>query len=151
MRKFLLTLVLSCLISQPALAREGMINVESAHPVAATADRLVQALQGKGMTVFDRIDHAAGAKKVGQKLPPTELVIFGNPKVGTPLMLCSRSIAIDLPQKALIWEDYNGKVWLSYNDPSFLALRHDTRGCDAVLQKVGNALQNFARAATSAN
>ena len=151
MRKFLLTLALGILIAQPALAREGMINVASAHSVATTADRLVQALQRKGMTVFERINHAAGAEKVGQKLPPTELVIFGNPKVGTPLMLCSRSIAIDLPQKALIWQDYSGEVWLSYNDPSFLALRHDTRGCDAVLKKVGNALQNFARAATSAN
>ena len=125
-----------------------MINVKSAHSVAITADRLENILQAKGMTVFKRVNHAAGAASVGKELRPTELVIFGNPKVGTPLMQCSHSIAIDLPQKALIWEDDGGQVWLSYNDPQFLALRHDTRGCDAVLKKVAGALANFANKAS---
>jgi uncharacterized protein (DUF302 family) len=150
MRKYFLTLVLSSLFISPAFATEGMISVKSAHTVAVTADRLEKILASKGMTVFKRIDHAAGAKKAGKTLRPTELVIFGNPKVGAPLMLCSQSIAIDLPQKALIWQDEAGQVWFSYNDPGYLALRHDTQGCDEVLKKVGMALGNFAKKASAA-
>lgn len=150
MRNTILTLVLTSLFISPVLATEGMINIESAHSVTATADRLEKILVGKGMTVFTRIDHAAGAQKAGKTLAPTELVIFGNPKVGTPLMLCSHSIAIDLPQKALIWQDEAGKVWFSYNDPQYLALRHNTQGCDEVLKKVAGALGNFAKGATAA-
>lgn len=150
MRKLLWVVALFGLIQTPSFASEGMISVKSAHSVAMTADRLENILQAKGMTVFKRINHAAGAASAGMELRPTELVIFGNPKVGTPLMQCSHSIAIDLPQKALIWEDAGGQVWFSYNDPQFLALRHNTRGCDAVLQKVAGALANFARAASAA-
>ena len=150
MRITLFIATLFALLAAPAHAGEGMIDVESAHSVKATADRLEAALNARGMTVFERIDHAAGAQKAGKTLRPTELVIFGNPKVGTPLMLCSQRIAIDLPQKALIWEDAGGTVWLSYNDPAFLKLRHGTEGCDEVLKKVGGALGNFARAATAA-
>ena len=150
MRKTILTLILTSLFASSAWATEGMISVKSAHSVAATADRLENILNGKGMTVFARIDHAAGAAKVGKTLPPTQLVIFGNPKVGTPLMQCSHSIAIDLPQKALIWQDESGQVWLSYNDPQYLALRHDTQGCDAVLKKVAMALGKFANKASAA-
>ena len=82
------------------------------------------------------------------ELRPTELMIFGNPKVGAPLMQCSRAVAIDLPQKALIWQDEGGQVWLSYNDPQYLANRHKIDACKAVLDKVRNALKNFAKAAT---
>lgn len=131
-----------------ALAQSGLRNVPSKHDVAGTADRLEAVLQEKGMTVFARIDHAAGAQKAGKTLPPTELLIFGNPKVGTPLMQCSRSVAIDLPQKALIWADDNGKVWLTYNDPGYLAQRHSTGECNGVIKKVSGALANFAKAAT---
>ncbi len=131
-----------------AAAGNGLVNVKSTHSVKETADRLETALTNKGMTVFVRIDHTAGAKKAGLTLPPTELVIFGNPKVGTPLMQCSRSVAIDLPQKALVWEDDQGQVWLTYNDPTYLAERHAITGCEAVLEKIGGALQNFAAAAT---
>ncbi|MGR3278207.1 DUF302 domain-containing protein [Acaryochloris marina NIES-2412] len=127
---------------------QGLVQVESQHSVAATADRLVQVLKNKGMTVFTRIDHAAGAQSVGQSLPPTEVVVFGNPKVGTPLMQCSPTVAIDLPQKALIREDKTGKVWLSYNNPQYLAQRHQVEGCDAVLTKIKQALAKFAQAAT---
>jgi len=150
MRKTILSLVLACLFISSAWAGEGMISVKSAHSVTVTADRLEKILQSKGMTVFTRIDHAAGARKAGKDLLPTELVIFGNPKVGTPLMQCSRSIAVDLPQKALIWQDAAGQVWFSYNDPQFLALRHNTQGCDEVLKKVANALGNFANKASAA-
>ena len=149
MRRLITILTLAFFAAGPVLASEGMINVKSAHSVATTADRLENLLASKGMTVFKRVDHAAGAAKAGKTLRPTELVIFGNPKVGTPLMLCSQSIAIDLPQKALIWEDADGQVWLSYNDPAFLKLRHDTQGCDQVLQKVSGALANFAKGATA--
>ncbi len=150
MRKIVLTIILTGLLLSPVFATEGMVIVKSVHSVAVTADRLEKILNSKGMTVFTRIDHAAGAKKAGKNLRPTELVIFGNPKVGTPLMLCSHSIAIDLPQKALIWQDEAGQVWLSYNDPQFLALRHNTQGCDAVLKKVAMALGKFAGKATAA-
>jgi len=149
MRQSLLAIILFTVFSASAIAVEGMVSVKSAHSVAVTADRLEKVLKSKGMTVFTRIDHAAGAQKVGKTLRPTELVIFGNPKVGTPLMLCSQSIAIDLPQKALIWEDADGDVWLSYNDPQYLASRHKTEGCDAVLKKVAGALGKFAGKATA--
>jgi len=149
MSKLLLSLVTIAFFSTPVIAHDGLMSVKSVHTVNVTADRLENALKSKDMTVFTRINHAAGAAKVGKTLRPTELVIFGNPKIGTPLMQCSQSIAIDLPQKALIWEDKKGQVWLSYNDPKYLAKRHNTQGCDKVLQKVSNALGNFAKKATS--
>lgn len=127
---------------------QGLIQVKSNHTVSVTADRLVNALKMKGMTVFTRIDHTAGAQSVGQTLRPTEVVVFGNPQVGTPLMQCSQSVAIDLPQKALIWQDEAGQVWLAYNNPQYLAQRHQIEGCDPVLMKIKDALANFAQAAT---
>lgn len=150
MRNVILIFILGGLFTTASMAAEGMVDVKSAHSVSVTADRLETILGSKGMTVFKRIDHAAGAKKAGKELLPTELLIFGNPKVGTPLMLCSRSIAIDLPQKALIWQDAAGDTWISYNDPQFLKLRHNTQGCDKVLNKVSMALGNFANKAAAA-
>ena len=150
MRKIIFGLVLGCLFTASVTAGEGMISVKSAHSVSDTGDRLENILGAKGMTVFARIDHAAGAKKAGKTLPPTQLLIFGNPKIGTPLMLCSPSIAIDLPQKALIWEDSAGTTWISYNDPMFLKLRHNTQGCDEVLKKVSMALGKFTNKAAAA-
>ena len=149
MPRQILTLLFLGLITTSAMASDGLINVSSEHSVHETTNRLVNILTNKGMTVFKRINHAEGAKKVGKSLRPTELVIFGNPKVGTPLMLCSQSIAIDLPQKALIWENESGQVWLTYNDPQYLAARHKTTGCDKVLNKVAAALGKFARKATA--
>ena len=150
MRKLIFGSILGCMLATAVAAGEGMISVKSAHSVSATADRLENVLGAKGMTVFARIDHAAGAKKAGKALLPTELLVFGNPKVGTPLMLCSRSIAIDLPQKALIWEDAAGDTWISYNDPEFLKLRHGTEGCNKVFNKVSMALGNFSKKAAAA-
>ena len=149
MRKFLLSFSFLALFCSSAIAGDGLVSVKSVHAVNVTADRLENVLKSKGMTVFARINHTAGAEKVGKTLRPTELVIFGNPKIGTPLMQCSQSIAIDLPQKALIWEDEKGQVWLSYNDPAYLAKRHNTQGCDEVFKKVTNALGNFAKKATT--
>jgi uncharacterized protein (DUF302 family) len=138
------------LVSISAMADDGLVRVESAHSVAATADRLEAALQKKGMTVFIRINHTQGAHEVGLSIPPTEVVIFGNPRVGAPLMQCAPSVAIDLPQKMLIWQDAaTGKTWLAYNDPAYLAKRHNISGCDEPLQKVANALANFAKAAAA--
>ncbi|MDI9243865.1 DUF302 domain-containing protein [Marinobacter sp. CHS3-4] len=124
------------------------MTFESNHSVADTADRLVVALEEKGMTVMNRISHTDNAASVGLELRPTELVIFGNPKVGTALMQCSQRVAIDLPQKALIWEDEAGQVWLGFNDPTYLDQRHGIEGCDKVLKKVSGALGKFANAAT---
>lgn len=136
------------LVVGAAQADNGLVSVKSNHDVATTADNLEAVLKSKGMNVFGRVNHAAGAEKAGMSLRPTEVVIFGNPKVGTPLMNCAQSVAIDLPQKALIWEDESGQVWLAYNDPAYLASRHQIEGCDEVIKKVTGALANFAGAAT---
>lgn len=148
MKRLLIACALSALIPVAAQATDGLISVKSTHDVPATTDKLVATLEEKGMRVFARIDHAAGAKKVEMTLEPTKLVIFGNPKIGTILMKCGRSIAIDLPQKALIWEDAEGQTWLSYNDPAYLAQRHKLEDCEAALGKVEKALAGFAKAAT---
>lgn len=150
MRLLLKPFVLIVCLGLPVtgFAAEGMIALKSSQSVAATADRLESILKKKGMKIFTRISHSDGAAGVGLQLRPTELVIFGNPKVGTPLMQCVQSVAIDLPQKALIWEDGSGQVWLGYNDPMHLQQRHDIEGCDAALEKVSGALENFATAAT---
>ena len=148
MKKLFCTVVTLILLSSPIYADSGLISVKSPHDVKTTADRLESALKQKGMNVFIRINHAQGAQKVGMELRPTELIIFGNPKVGTPLMQCSQSVAIDLPQKALIWQDEKGQVWLSYNNPNYLVERHEISGCDEVVKKIEGALGNFAKAAT---
>ena len=149
MQKTFFSLFAIFFIVSAAVAGNGLISVKSSHDVKVTADRLETVLNQKGMNVYIRIDHAAGAAKVDKELRPTELIIFGNPKVGTPLMQCSQSAAIDLPQKALIWQDNKGSVWLSYNDPEYLNGRHGLKECSEVIKKVKKALSNFAGAATA--
>jgi len=127
---------------------EGVIRVKSKHSVAATVDNLESALKSKGMTIFKRVSHSGGAEKVGLELRPTELMIFGNPKVGTPLMQCGQLAALDLPQKALIYEDETGQVWFAYNDPQYIAGRHNITACDEVIERITRALASFSRAAT---
>jgi len=107
-----------------AAAAEGVVTKESRHSVVQTIDRLEALVKSRGITVFARIDHAAGAQTVGLAMKPTQLLIFGHPKAGTPLMLRAPSIALDLPLKAVAWEDAAGKVWVSYNSGAFLAARH---------------------------
>jgi uncharacterized protein (DUF302 family) len=148
MQKIFFSILAVFFIVSTAVAGDGLISVKSSHDVKVTADRLENILNQKGMTVFIRINHSAGAQKVGKKLRPTELVVFGNPKVGTPLMQCGQSVAIDLPQKALIWQDDKGQAWLTYNDPNYLAQRHGLSECTEVIKKVEKALSNFAKAAT---
>ncbi|MER8768002.1 DUF302 domain-containing protein [Mesorhizobium sp. M0092] len=106
------------------MAKNGLITVQSRFGVAETIDRLAETVERAGLLVFARIDHAAGARNVETSLRPTQLLIFGNPKGGTPLMQDRQLAGIDLPVKALAWEDEQGKVWLSYNDAHWLAERH---------------------------
>ena len=109
------------MIATPA---NGIVDIPSRHSVQETVERLKNILQAKGVMLFALIDHSGEAEKIGLKMPPTKLLIFGSPKAGTPLMLASPRIAIDLPLKILIWEDSGGKAWVSYNDPTYLQQRH---------------------------
>ena len=148
MKKLILTALLIVSIAIPAQAAEGVVNVQSTFTVKETADRLESILIKKGMTIFNRIKHSEGAGKVGIELRDTELIIFGNPKVGSPLMRCQQSIAIDLPQKVLIWEDDKAKVWISYNDPGYLLERHNITGCEEIISKIEKVLAGIAKSAS---
>ncbi|MFZ0038701.1 MAG: DUF302 domain-containing protein [Candidatus Acidiferrales bacterium] len=108
----------------PALPDNGMVHLSSLYSVPDTLKRLESLLQAKNLTVFARVDHSGEAEKVGLTMRPTQLIIFGSPKGGTPMMAASPTLAIDLPLKALAWEDADGKVWLSYNSPDYLKNRH---------------------------
>jgi uncharacterized protein (DUF302 family) len=107
-----------------SMPNNGIVNVASNHSVDEMVEKLKNILQSKGVTMFALVDHSGEAEKVGLKMRPTKLLIFGSPKAGTPLMLAAPSIAIDLPLKILVWEDAQGKVWLSYNSPEYLEQRH---------------------------
>jgi uncharacterized protein (DUF302 family) len=135
-------------LSFPALAADGLIALKSPHAAKATMDRLQAALKDKGLTIFARIDHAAGAAKIAKQLRATELLIFGNPQGGTPFMECSQTVGIDLPLKALVWQDESGQVWLGYNDPAYLAQRHGVAQCPAAAG-LKEALAGFAQQAIS--
>jgi uncharacterized protein (DUF302 family) len=106
-------------------ADNGIIDKPSIHSVEQTVERLKDILHSKGVTLFALVDHSGEAEKVGMKMRPTKLLIFGSPRAGTPLMLAAPSIALDLPLKILVWEDGQGKVWVSYNSPQYLMQRHD--------------------------
>lgn len=136
--------VLLLVVSTYASGADGLIVVKSPRSPKDTMDRLENLVTQKGMTVFARIDHAAGAAKVGKTLRATEVMIFGNPAGGTPFMECSQTVGIDLPLKALVWEDASGQVWLGYNDPAFLAQRHEVSQCP-VVENMKNTLAGFAQ------
>jgi uncharacterized protein (DUF302 family) len=130
---------------------DGLTTVPSAHSAKVTIDRLEAQVKAKGMTVFVRIDHAAGAKDVGMALRPTELLVFGNARGGTPLMQAAQTSGIDLPLKALAFEDADGKVWLSYDEPSWIANRHGAAGVAAeVARRLGTMLAGLGKAAAEA-
>ncbi|MEL6297340.1 MAG: DUF302 domain-containing protein [Pseudomonadota bacterium] len=150
--KFALAAAAALSLSTATARAETALQVTkpSAHSVKDTIDRLETALKSKGITVFARVDHAAGAKKAGLDLPPTELIIFGNPKLGTPLMQSNRAIGNDLPMKALAWEDKDGKVYLTYTAPDALKSRYNISGKDKVFQTMTGALGKFSDAATKA-
>ena len=133
------------------MAADGLITRASMLGAKETMDRLQAEIEAKGMTIFARIDHAAGAAAVGMPLRPTELLIFGNARGGTPLMQADQAIGIDLPLKALVWQDASGDTWLAYNDPSWLAKRHGIgHESDAAVNAMTAALGAIAKAATAA-
>ncbi|MFC1868315.1 DUF302 domain-containing protein [Thermodesulfobacteriota bacterium] len=149
MKTLILTILALLIMTISSYAAEGMIDVESSFGVKETGDRLESVLKEKGMTIFNRIKHSEAAKNVGVELRETELIIFGNPKVGSPLMNCQQSVAIDLPQKALIWKDREDKTWISYNNPRYLEKRHNISECEEVISKIEKALAGIARAASA--
>jgi uncharacterized protein (DUF302 family) len=128
---------------------EGLSSIESSFGPKETAERLQKEIRANGMVIFARIDHAAGATAAGLSLRPTELIIFGNARGGTPLMQAVQTVGIDLPLKALVWEDADGKTWLSYNEPSWIAQRHSIDGARPVVSKMAAALSAISRAVTN--
>ncbi|WP_299186708.1 DUF302 domain-containing protein [uncultured Psychrobacter sp.] len=130
-------------------AEKGLVTMQSSHSVQATADKLASIIESKGMKVFARVDHQKNAQGADLTLRPTQVIMFGNPKAGTPLMNCEQSVAIDLPQKILISEDADKKVWLSYNHPEYLKERHNIKGCDTQLANIAKALDGISKAATA--
>ena len=149
MKKAFFTALAMILIAIPVAASDGMVHVASAFNVKETAERMENILKEKGMTVFNRIKHSEGAAKVGIELRGTELILFGNPKAGSPLMKCQQTVAIDLPQKALIWEDDKANVWISYNDPRYLEKRHNISGCEEAISKIEKALAGITKSASA--
>jgi uncharacterized protein (DUF302 family) len=127
---------------------EGLTSIRSRFGPKETMDRLQAEIHAQGMTVFARIDHAAGAAEVGLTLAPTELIIFGNVRGGTPLMQSVQTVGIDLPLKALVWEDAAGKTWLSYNEPSWIAQRHRVANAESVVSNMAAALSAISRKTT---
>ena len=126
---------------------EGLIAVPSAHAPAETMQKLIAAVIEKGFAVLAHVDHAGAAAKVGMELRPTDLLLFGNPKGGTPLMQAEQTMGIDLPLKALVWQDKDGKTWLGYNDPGWLAKRHGVVN-DKVVGAMRETLAGLAATAT---
>ena len=130
---------------------EGLTSIRSSFGPKETMDRLATEIQAREMKVFARIDHAAGAAEVGLTLRPTELIIFGNARGGTPFMQSVQTVGIDLPLRLLVWEDAAGKAWISYNEPSWIARRHGLRNAEQVVSKMGAALSAIARKAANSN
>jgi len=146
---YFLALFIAMLSGTHAFAElaDGMTRVKSASSVSVTLDKLEAVLKKKGMTIFTRVPHSKAGAKVGLEIRETELLIFGNPKIGTQLMQCQQTAAIDLPMKALAYKDESGQVWLAYNDPQYLADRHHAKDCK-VVARMTKALANFSKAAT---
>lgn len=151
MRFTLMTILMTLGLISTLTTEAAMISKKSPHSVAATMDKLEATLKEKGVWVVARVNHAAAAKKVGMDMRDTELVIFGNPVLGTPLMVNQQSTAIDLPMKILVWKDDKGQVWVGYNDPQELVKIHGLTGQEAIIKKMQGALENFSNAAIAAN
>jgi len=149
MKTLIPAVLIVLMLTVSAYAAEGMVDVKSSFGVKETADRLESVLKEKGMTLFNRVKHSEAAQNVGVDLREAQLIIFGNPQVGSPLMKCQKSVAIDLPQKALIWRDSEGNTWLSYNDPMYLKKRHNISNCKELFSKIDKALAGIAKAAAT--
>jgi len=125
---------------------EGLTSVQSRFDPKETMDRLEAEIRAKGLSVFARIDHAAGAAEAGLDLRPTNLIIFGNARGGTPLMEASQTTGIDLPLKVLVWQDAVGKTWISYNEPKWIAQRHDVANAQPIVTKMADLLSAISTA-----
>lgn len=130
-------------LSQTAPAADGLVTKASKYPVAATMDRIESVAKEKGMIIFARIDHGAGAEKMGLKMPAAQVLVFGNPKGGTPLMLAAPSAALDLPLRVAVWEDAQGKVWVGYNSVSYVKDRHGITGKDELVKTLDGVLDGI--------
>ena len=139
----LITALLVLVLSPVALAEDGLIKKQSPHSVSKTIDRLQAALESKGITIVVRWKHSDKAAGAGIEMRPTELLVFGNPKLGSHLMTSQQSVGIDLPMKALAWEDANGQVWLAYNDPAYIAKRHGITDRPKIVAKMTKALNGM--------
>jgi uncharacterized protein (DUF302 family) len=137
------------LLVPSAHAADGLITLPSVHSSRASLDRLETLVKARGLKIFARIDHAAGAASIGETLRPTELLIFGHPKNGTPLLKCAQTYGIDLPLHVLAWEDASGKRWIGYRDPAGLGHGHADTQCDVALQRMSTALDGLVREAAS--
>ncbi len=147
MKKVLILLLIFFFITLHA--QNGVTNIKSSHNVQATVDSLLKILNAKGMKIFAQIDHSKGAKSVGKELHPTQLIIFGNPNVGTILMQCNQQVGLDLPQKMLVWQDAKNQTWISFNNPNYLAERHNIQKCnEKLITKIKTILKNIAIAAS---
>jgi len=140
MRRIILAVCVFALSAISALANDGMVRKQSPHDVPTTMDRLEAALTERGINVVARIDHAKAAMGAELELRPTVLLVFGNPKLGTPLMQASPGMAIDLPMKVIAWEDDSGQTWIAYTDPGYLKARHGVEGKDKVFETMTGAL-----------
>ncbi len=135
-------------LASRASAADGLVAIKSPYSAKDTMNRVEEIVKQRELTVFARIDHAAGAAKIGKSLRPTELLVFGNPQGGTPFMECAQSVGIDLPLKVLVWQDATAQVWLGYNDPVFLARRHGVAQCP-VAENLHQALAGISAAAVA--
>ncbi len=144
---FILSIIMTTSNANDSAIPNGLITVKSQHSATETANKFAKLIEDKGLTLFSRINHANNAKMAGLSLPSSEVILFGNPLVGTKLMQCAPTVAIDLPQKALIWDSNEGDTFITVNDPMFLKQQHSIEGCDDVLTKVSGLLKTLSEAA----
>lgn len=145
----LATVLLLLLVAAGSARADGLVRTESKRTVKETVDRLVAEIEKRGIKVVARVDHSAAARAAGLELPPTEVLVFGNPKLGTPLMQSNPSIGIDLPMTMLTWQDAAGKVWIGYNPPETLKTRHAVTGHDQIFTTMRGALEAIAAGASA--
>ncbi len=146
--------LIAAVVMIPSLAGSAddrLVTKRSPHSVAVTLDRLSEVLKARGIGIAARVDHADGAQRIGQALKPTQLLIFGNPKLGTPLMQSNRKVGLDLPMKVLAWEDDGGQVWLAYVKPDVLKSEHSINGHDDILREMTQALDKLTDEAIKPN